>query len=297
MYSTCVPVLVTGSSGTVGRRVVDRLRAAGADVRTADRTGTTRFDFTDRSTWAPAFADVATMLLVRPPALGDVRRDLLPAVEAAQAAGVRHVVFLSVQGADRLRVVPHATVEAWVRSSELDWTFVRPSFFTQNLSTTHAPDIRDRDRLLLPAGRGRTAFVDADDVAAVATAALLDPAGHRGRAWTVTGPEALGYAQVAALLTEVLGRPIGYRPCGVLAYLRHARRELGMSPGMALVTAGIYTTARLGLAAGLTDDVRRVTGRVPVTVRETLQREAAAWRRPATPSADPAPTHPQEEQP
>jgi hypothetical protein len=70
-----------------------------------------------------------------------------------------------------------------------------------------------------------------------------------------------------------------------------------MSPGMALVTAGIYTTARLGLAAGLTDDVRRVTGRDPVTVRATLQREAAAWRRPATPSADPAPTHPQEEQP
>lgn len=292
-------VLVTGSSGTVGRRVVERLRAAGADVRTADRsgTGTTRFDFTDRRTWAPAFADVGTVFLVRPPALGNVRRDLLPAVEAARAAGVRHVVFLSVQGADRIRVVPHATVEAWLRSSGLDWTFLRPSFFTQNLSTTHAPDIRDADRIVLPAGRGRTAFVDAEDVASVAAAVLLEPAAHRGRAWTVTGPEALGYAQVAALLTEVLGRPIAYRPCGVLSYLRHARRELGMSPGMALVTAGIYTTARLGLAAGLTDDVRRVTGQDPVPVRETLQREAAVWRRPRPSPSDPDPTHLQEEQP
>ncbi|MGY1711962.1 NmrA family NAD(P)-binding protein [Geodermatophilus sp. SYSU D00758] len=283
MYRTYVVVLVTGSSGTVGRAVVAELAGTGTEVRravrprpapAADEVG---LDLTDPATWDDAFAGVRTLFLLRPPAVGNVRRDLLPAVAAARDAGVRHVVFLSLQGAERLRVVPHATVERWLRGSGLGWTFVRPSFFTQNLATTHAADIRDRDEIVVPAGAGRTAFVDVRDVAAVAAAALAAPAAHRGRTWTVTGPEALGYLEVAGVLTEVLGRRITYRDPGPAGWLRHARRELGMPLGMAAVTAAIYTTARLGLAAGLTDDVRTVTGRAPATVRQTLTRERAAW--------------------
>ncbi len=277
-------VLVTGSSGNVGRLVVERLLAGGVDLRRADRSaegaGAVRFDFTDPGTWTDAFAGVETMFLVRPPALGNVRRDLLPAVAAARAAGVAHVVFLSLQGADRIPVVPHATVERWLRGSGMGWTFVRPSFFTQNLSTTHAADIRDRDEIVVPAGDGRTAFVDTADVADVATEALRDPGAHRGRAWTVTGPEALTYAEFAALLSQVLDRPVRYTRPGLLRYLRHARSGLGMPLGMAAVTAAIYTSARLGLAGGLTDAVREVTGRPPTPVGETLRREAQAWHRP-----------------
>ncbi len=293
-----MPVLVTGSSGNVGRPLVDFLTARGADVRCADRTASrtpdgraenVAFDFTDPATWEPAFRGVGTMFLVRPPALGNVRRDVLPAVAAAREAGVRHVVFLSLQGADRLRVVPHATIEAWLRSSGLDWTFVRPSFFTQNLTTTHAADIRDRDLVVVPAGSGRTAFVDTHDVAAVAAAVLLDPAAHRGLAHTVTGPEALGYAEVAATLSTILGRPIRYADPSLPRYLWHARRVLGMPWGMAAVTAAIYTTARLGRAASLTDTVREVTGRDPVPVADTLRREAAAFRRPSAPAPDTTP--------
>jgi uncharacterized protein YbjT (DUF2867 family) len=177
--------------------------------------------------------------------------------------------------------VPHAKIESWLRRSGLAWTFVRPSFFTQNLSTTHAADIRDRDQIIVPAGNGRTAFVDVVDVAAVATAALLHPAEHNGRAWTVTGPEALTYTEVADILTRVLGRTITYTRPGLPRYLHHARRTLDMPTTMTVVTAAIYTTARLGMAAGLTDAVQRVTGRAPHGVEQTAHREQAAWR--ATP--------------
>ena len=281
-----MPILVTGSSGNVGRHVVDQLALAGAPVKAAERNPgasrpgveTVSFDFTDARTWAAAFAGVETMFLVRPPAVGNVRRDLLPAVAGAQQAGVRHVVFLSLQGADRIRIVPHATVESWLRGSSMGWTFIRPSFFTQNLSTTHAADVRDMNRIVVPAGRGRTAFVDTADVAAVATAAVLDPGTHNGRAWTVTGPEALTYDDVAGVLSDVLGRTITYTRPGLLHYLWHAHHNLGMRPGMAAVTAAIYTTARLGLAADLTDTVRQVIGREPLSVAETARREAAAWQ-------------------
>ncbi|WP_433789679.1 NmrA family NAD(P)-binding protein [Actinoplanes sp. CA-252034] len=287
-------VLVTGASGNVGRHIVDQLASTGVEVRAAghspaqsdgvrplgEASGSADwvpFGFSEPATWEAAFAGVQTMFLLRPPAISNVKRDLLPAVAAARRAGLRHVVFLSLQGAQHNRVVPHAKVESWLRSSGLGWTFVRPSFFTQNLSTTHVADIRDRDQIIIPAGGGRTAFVDAMDVASVATAALLNPENHRGWAWTVTGPEALTYAEVADILTRVLGRSITYTRPGLLRYLRHARRALGMPRTMAVVTGTIYTTARMGFAAGLTDDVRRVTGRAPLGVEETAQRERAAW--------------------
>ena len=277
-------ILVTGSTGNVGSVVAHELRAAGADVRSAVRTPTGRqpgevaFDFVDQQTWGPAFDGVQSMFLVRPPALGNVRRDLLPAIEAARTAGVRHILFLSLQGVEHNKVVPHAAVESWLRDSGLTWTFVRGSFFHQNLSTTHVSDIRDRDEICVPAGQGRTAFVDAEDVGAVAAAALLDPRGHGGRAWTVTGPRALTYAEISAILTAELGRPISYGCPGVISYVRHARRRLNMPWAMVAVTTAIYTTARLGLAAGLTDDVRTVLGREPIDFADFAHRVREVWQ-------------------
>ena len=210
------PILVTGATGNVGSAVLRSLTAqrgrnssrpavsAGPPKSTPDNV--VAFDFADPGTWSAAFEGVESMFLMRPPAIGNVRRDLLPAVAAARKAGVRHVVFLSLQGAAKNKVVPHAAVEKWLRSSGLVWTFVRAAFFAQNLSTTHADDIRYRDEIVVPAGNGATAFVDAEDVGAVAATALLDPTAHGRKAWTVTGPRALTYHQVADILSAELGR-------------------------------------------------------------------------------------------
>lgn len=297
------PVLVLGATGTVGSAVLAELDRTGVAARAAVRpgrgdvpAGTSRaevvpFDLTEPRTWPGAFAGVRTMFLVRPPAVADVRRDLLPAVAAAREAGVRHVVFLSLQGAERIPVVPHAAVETWLRGSGLTWTFVRPSFFCQNLLTTHLADVRDRRALPVPAGSGRTAFVDALDVAAVSARALAEPAAHRGRAWTVTGPEALTYDDVAATLTIELGVEVRYTRPGLVGWVRHARGVLDLPWGMTAVTAGIYTTARLGLAAGLTDDVRTVLGRDPVDLATVVRRERDAWA-PVRPATAPVPSPP-----
>lgn len=273
-------ILVTGATGNVGGPVVDLVSTAGAEVRPASRhprtPGAVPFDFRDRATWRPAFDGVEVMFLIRPPDVADIGSDLVPAVEYGRSVGLRHVVLLSVQGADRVPVLPHARIEKWLRGSGLDWTFVRPSYFDQNLSTVFAADIRDRDVITVPAGRGRTAFVDAHDVAAVVATALLEPSAHRGRAWTPTGP-ALTYDQVAAVLSAELGRRIRYTRPGILAYARHARSRLRMPASMIAVTTALHTTARLGLAAGQTDDVRRVTGRAPRTFAEFAHRERRTW--------------------
>jgi uncharacterized protein YbjT (DUF2867 family) len=275
-------IMVTGATGNVGAPLVQLLRAAGAPVRPVSRhpagPGGVAFDFRDPATWRAAFDGVEVMFLIRPPDVTDTRADLVPAVEAGRSLGLQHVVLLSVQGAGRVPVLPHARAEKWLRGSGLDWTFVRPSYFDQNLSTVFAADIRERDMIAVPAGRGRTAFVDACDVAAVAAAALLDPAAHRGRIWTPTGP-ALTYDEVARILGAELGRPIRYTRPGVFRYARHARTRLHMPPSTVAITTVLHTTARLGLAAFETDDVRAVTGRAPTTFAEFAHRERAAWAR------------------
>lgn len=283
-------VLVTGATGTVGRHLVRALASAGESVRAAstspDATAAwaglptvepTTFDFARPGTWSAAFADVDRLFLMRPPAISDVTTYLRPVVRLAAECGVRQVVFLSVMSVNRL--MPHWQVERDIEAAGLPHTFLRPAFFAQNLLTAYGTDIREHDRIRLPAGRGRTSFVDARDVAQVAVVALRAPGAHAGAAYTLTGPAALTYDEVTALLTRTLGRPVRYEPIRLLRY----RRELlaaGMDPTYVRVQVVINAIARLRLAARVTDTVPRLLARPATPLATFIDDHAAQWRRP-----------------
>ncbi|WP_265111673.1 NAD(P)H-binding protein [Halosolutus halophilus] len=277
------PVLVTGATGTVGRHVVDGLRdapdvAVTAASRDPDRARdrldcpVVAFDVTDPTTFRDAFADVDALFLVRPPALSRVRRDIVPALAAAIGAGVDHVVFLSVIGADRNPLVPHARIESWLAESGVDTTFLRASFFMQNLSTTHREEIR-RGELPVPAGTGATSFVDARDVAAVAVETLRT--GTTG-SYTLTGPEAIEYDAVCRRLSAMLDHEVTYDPPSLPRFCWSQYRS-GGSLVRAAVVAAIYTTVRLGLADRVTDDVRTVLGRPPIDFETFVRDYRSVW--------------------
>ena len=118
--------------------------------------------------------------------------------EPALAAGVEHVVFSSVAGADTNRVVPHHRVETHLRDHAPSWTILRPGFFAQNLADAYRRDIVEDDRIYLPAGNGRVAFIDTRDIGDVAGAVFADPAPHRGKGYTLTGPRAVTFDEVAS---------------------------------------------------------------------------------------------------
>jgi len=267
------PVLVTGASGTVGSEVTEHLARRGIPVRAAMRRSggseapggapSVDFDLLRAETYAPALEGVDRVFLMRPPQMSDAN-EMRPFIDAMRDAGVGHVVFMSVQGAGTNPFVPHHGIETALKRSGLARTFLRPSFFMQNLSTTHCADIRERDEICVPAGNGRTNFVDATDVAEAAAVCLASPA-HRDKAYEITGSEALTYEQVAQTLSAACGRTITYsRPSA--RQFKARMKGAGHPDEFVSVMASIYALARFGMAAGTTDEFERLVGRKPTTL-------------------------------
>lgn len=280
-------ILITGATGNVGRELVNLLVEQQQPVRAAVLSAAEAqtlppgvdwcvFNFTDPATYEAAFNGVDRVFLMRPPHLSNIKRDMKPTIDFANQARVKQIVFLSLLGAEKNRVVPHAKVEDLLRNGATAYTLLRCGFFMQNLSTTHLADIRDDNDIYIPAGRGKTAFIDVRDIAAVAAKTLTEP-GHENKAYALTGSEALDYAEVAAMMTAVLQRPITYsRP----ALWRFAWRKwrAGWPAAFVGVVTGIYLTTRLGLAKGVTSDTAVLLGRAPITMQQFIVDQAAVWQ-------------------
>lgn len=239
-----------------------------------------QFDFSNPATFDTALVGVSQVLLVRPPQLADVDLYFRPFVEAMRRAEVQHVVFLSLQGAENNTVTPHHKIEKLLMASGLAFTFLRPSFFMQNLSTTHRDEIAKRDELFMPAGDGRTSFIDVVDIGEVAALTLADLTGkYRNQAYELTGDEALTYQEVAGHLSYVLNRPIKYRNPSVLAFVWRKWIEEKMPLSFVLVMVALYSVAKLGKAAALTPVFREVTGHAPRSFRQFAETNRAVWEK------------------
>ncbi|MFI6131497.1 SDR family oxidoreductase [Micromonospora sp. NPDC051141] len=282
------PVLVTGATGNVGGAVARSLRAAGVPLRVAGTdvarlrtcfpdTPAARLDFRDPGTFDAALDGVAGLFLLRPPQIARVGPTLNALVDRAVRHRVAHVVFASVAGAESNQVVPHHRVERHLRASGLPNTILRPGFFAQNLADAYRRDIREDGRIYLPAGDGRVAFVDTRDLGDVAATVLADPTAHRGAAYLLTGPQALDFTEVAALLTEVLGRPVRYRAAGVAGYLRHLRRRR-VPVTQAVVQTVLHTGLRRGQAERVDPTLPLLLGRPARTLREYVTEHRDVWR-------------------
>lgn len=157
----------------------------------------------------------------------------------------------------------------------MTWTFLRCSFFMQNLNTTHRQEIREKSEIFIPVGNAKTSFIDVSDIAEVAVNALSIIA-HQNKAYDLTGPEAIDYWQAAQILSEVLDRKITYRNPSLFYFLMtHLQR--GTPFMFALVMTGLYLSSRNGMAEQVTVEVERITGQKPKTFRQYVQAHKAEW--------------------
>ncbi|MFO0744148.1 MAG: NmrA family NAD(P)-binding protein [Myxococcota bacterium] len=282
-------ILITAALGNVGGEVARACAARGLAMRVADRDASAlrarlpdheaaALDFLDRATWPAALEGCDRVFLLRPPPIGDMEATLLPFVDAAYAAGVEHIVFLSVAGAERMKWVPHRKVELHLMARGKGFTLLRPGFFAQNLKDAYRRDIVEDGRLYVPAAEGRVAFLDVRDVGDVAARVFDEPARFRGQALTLTGPEALTFREVAALLSQRLGRTIAYQPAGILGYARHLRRKRGMPWTQIVVQTILHVGLRRGDAERVEPTVEALLGRPPGSLGEYVDRALDTWQ-------------------
>ena len=284
-------ILITGATGTTGREVVRELRRLGAQGVRALVRDPARADFIRRAgyeavvgdferadTLGAALEGVERALLLTPPTPETVthHRDF---ITAAAGAGVRHVVKLSAFGADADAPEGfgkwHGQSENLLKTSGLKWTILRPNFFMQNL-LGQAGQIAATGSIFQPVGDARASFIDARDIAAVA-ARTLNEEGHEGQTYTLTGPEALSYHDVAAKLSEAAGRAISYVPVSPEQF-REGALGAGLPEWLVSALERLNEVFASGRAAEVTDAVERVGRREPTTFAQFARDHAGAFK-------------------
>jgi uncharacterized protein YbjT (DUF2867 family) len=264
-------ILVTGATGTVGSALIKRLSARGENVRAFVRNTQHKIsfpgvefvqgDFRDPATFLAALEGVDRLFLLIPSS-AEVEGQQKAFVDAAKKRNVRHIVNLSQLGASKKSKGRfqryHGVVENYIRKSGLAFTFLRPNLFMQALVKFRST-IASQGALFAPAGEGRVSLVDVRDIATVAERALSEP-GHEGKVYTITGPQALTHGEIAAQLSEALGKPIRHVDISP-DKMRDTLLSFGMPPWQVDGIIEDYEQYRNGEAAEVTSTVKDVTGR------------------------------------
>ena len=269
------PILVLGGTGKTGRRVVARLQERGAAVRVGSRGGEPPFDWHDRATWAPALRGASAAYISyfpditvpgAPEAIAELSR-------LAVAGGTRRLVLLSGRGEEEAR-----RAEAELQASGADWTIVRCSWFSQNFSEDYLREPVLAGEVALPVGDVPEPFVDADDIADVAVAALTED-GHAGELYELTGPRLLTFADAVGEIADATGRDIRVTPVSHHDYAEELA-GYGVPSDIVSLLRYLFTVVLDGRNASLADGVQRALGRPPRDFRDYALRAAAAgaWR-------------------
>jgi uncharacterized protein YbjT (DUF2867 family) len=261
-----IVIVVIGGTGKTGRRVAQRLAERGEQVRAVSRSTSPRFDWDDAGTWEAALAGADAAYVTYHPDLAfpGVPELIARFSATARAAGVRKAVLLSGRGEEGALASERALQE-----SGLAWTVVRCNWFDQNFSESFFLGPVLAGVLSIPAGEAREPFVDADDIADVATAALLD-ARHDGEVYELSGPRLLSFTEVAHELSAATGREVRYAPVSHRDYVTELERE-----GLPAEFADLFALVLDGRNASVTDGVQRALGRPPRDFTDYARRAAA----------------------
>lgn len=264
------PILVTGATGKTGARVAQMLAAQGQPIRLGSRRADIAFDWNQPDTWPVALDGVKAVYIDYAPdlAVPGAVSTITRFVDAAAKQGVQRLVLLSGRGEAEAQAC-----ERIVLNSGLEASVVRASWFNQNFSEGAFVDMVRASQITLPAGDTPEPFVDADDIAEVAVAALTQP-GHDGEVYEVTGPRLMTFKDVAAALSETTGRTIDFIEIPHEAFLDGAKAA-GAPSDVVWLMDYLFTTVFDGRNAHVSDGVQRALGR-PATDFETYARKTAA---------------------
>jgi uncharacterized protein YbjT (DUF2867 family) len=268
------PILIIGKNGKTGVRVNQRLQALGYTTRAVSRSTTPLFDWEDRSTWHRAIAGARAAYVTYQPdlAVPNAEADMRAFVQIAAEAGLDHVVLLSGRGEEGAE-----RAEEILKNSGISWNVVRASWFAQNFSESFMLEGILVGELVLPADDTVEPFIDVDDIADVAVAAITQP-GLRNKLFEVTGPRAMTFAQCVAEISEATGYPVKYSSVPIDAYI-DAMKEQGAPEDLLWLLRELFTVVFDGRNISVMSGVEEALGRPATDFKTYLQKtiESGVW--------------------
>jgi len=272
-----IKVLITGATGNVGIEVLSTLKNINhqleiyAGVRDSEigneklasfNIKNIKFDFTNSETLVPAIKNIDLLFLLRPPQISDVSKYFAPLIEIAKQASVKHIVFLSVQGVEKSKIIPHYKIEKLIVNSKIPYTFLRPAYFMQNFTTTLRNDLVNNQRIYLPAGQAKFTIIDIEDIGAVPAKVLTETQNHINKSYELTNSETLTFTEMAKIISNVIGITINFVSPNLLQFFLAKRKE-NMPSMLILVMIMLHYFPRFQKTPKTTDCVKMITGHEP----------------------------------
>ncbi|WP_321383905.1 NmrA family NAD(P)-binding protein [uncultured Enterococcus sp.] len=276
-------ILVLGGTGNIGFPLIANLSknekvrikvgvrdtsAAQEQFEHMENLSLVPFDFLHPDTFPEAFLDVNKVFFIRPPQLSNPKEDMLPFLRYVKQQNIEQIVFVSLIGVEKNPVTPHHKIEKMIRQLDIPYTFLRPSFFMQNLIATHLEDIKSHHDLFIPAGHAKTSFIDTRDIGDVAAVCLTDSQ-YLNQELELTGAKALTYDEIAKAMSTILVTEITYSKPSLLKF-RRIMIKRGIPKDYVNVMVMLYLITQLGNAKKVTNTVEKVLKHSPRSIQDFI---------------------------
>lgn len=285
-------ILITGATGNIGTEVIEwlfqmpRQDNVVAGVRNIEQARLVfkrfpqlkyiHFDFEDFQTFDNALDGIDCVFLLRPPHIADIEQYFDPLILKMKEKNIKELVFLSVQGAEKSKVIPHNKIELRIKKSGLDYIFLRPSYFMQNLTTTLIGDIRNKRKIILPAGRAKFNWIDVRNIAEIAALLIDRFSEFTNQAIVLTGQENENFDIVVSLINKEIPDTVTYENVNLLRFYGIKKKE-GMPRGMIIVMILLHFLPRFQKAPIISNAYEKITGKKPTNLDQFISREKALF--------------------
>ena len=277
-------VLITGATGNVGTAVITSLQNiphqldvyAGIRDVVADKNkldGFTikfsQFDFTDVNSYQIALDGCDILFLLLPPQISAVEKYFTPIIDTCIGKGVKHIVFLSVQGVEKSKIIPHHKIEKIIVDSKIPYTFLRPAYFMQNFTTMLSNDLIHNKQIYLPADKAKFTLIDVGDIGAVAASILTNISLHINKSYELTCKEKLTFSEMAEKLSSNLGVDIQFKSPNLVSFFLKKRKEK-MPTMLILVMIMLHYFPRFQKEPAITNWVENITNKQATTFKQFI---------------------------
>jgi len=274
-----IKVLITGATGNVGIEVLSALQKLNhqleifAGVRDTEfgndklvkfNIKLIKFDFTNSDTFLSAMQNMDLLFLLRPPQISDTNKYFAPLIKMAKQSSVKHIVFLSVQGVENSKIIPHHKIEKLIVESKIPYTFLRPAYFMQNFTTTLHKDLVTYQRIYLPAGQAEFTIIDLEDIGTVTARVLTQPQNHINKGYELTNNETLTFTEMAKKISDGVGKKIKFISPNLWQFY-FAKRKENMPSMLIFVMIMLHYFPRFQKIPKTTDCVKFITGQEPIS--------------------------------